>query len=380
MAKIFIDAGHGGHDGGATANGLKEKDLTLKIAKKIQAKLKGKATIKMSRTTDKYLSLTERTNLANQWGADYFLSVHINAGGGNGKGFESYVYNGGVSAKTKSIRNTIHDEVMNSIGGKDRGKKTANFAVVRQSKMPAVLTENLFIDHKGDAAKLKDDAFLDKLAQGHVNGLIKAFNLKGGTSKPSTSKPSKPKPKPNKPNNATSKWTKVTGDWTGQTLGEGEYGKPVKQLQTKLANNNPPFYPNKSAKNNGVDTYYGSDTKDAVERFQSYYGLTVDGLAGKEVYGKLVGKSTSKPKKSKKKYPLPSGTLRKGSKGNGVKQVQRALNAANFKVGKVDGDYGRKTKDGVRRFQMVHDAGSDGKHIDGVYGPRTKTRLDKVVN
>lgn len=181
------------------------------------------------------------------------------------------------------------------------------------------------------------------------------------------------------PKASNQKWTKVTGNWTGQTLKEGQFGVPVKQLQTMLANNNPPFYPDKGAKNNGVDSYYGKNTKDAVRRYQSYYGLAVDGLAGKEVYNSLNNKkasSTPTPKKAKKKYPLPSGVLRRGSKGNNVKQLQRALNAANFKVGKVDGDYGSKTEDAVRRFQMVHDAHS----VDGVYGPRTKTRLNKVVN
>ncbi|WP_052400665.1 N-acetylmuramoyl-L-alanine amidase [Oceanobacillus jeddahense] len=98
--------------------------------------------------------------------------------------------------------------------------------------------------------------------------------------------------KPAKKNNS-SNWTKVTGNWTGQTLGNGEYGEPVKQLQTKLANHNPPFYPNKGAENHGIDSYYGKDTENAVTRFQSYYGLTTDGLAGKQVYHQLINPSTS---------------------------------------------------------------------------------------
>ncbi|MFD1068227.1 N-acetylmuramoyl-L-alanine amidase [Oceanobacillus locisalsi] len=93
-------------------------------------------------------------------------------------------------------------------------------------------------------------------------------------------------------NNNSSNWTKVTGNWTGQTLGNGEYGKPVKQLQTKLANNHPPFYPNKGAENHDIDSYYGNDTENAVTRFQSYYGLATDGLAGKQVYNQLNRSST----------------------------------------------------------------------------------------
>ncbi len=83
MVKVYIDPGHGGTDPGAVANGLKEKDLTLKIAKYtrdyLQDNYKG-VSIKMSRTGDTYPSLTQRTNEANKWGADVFVSIHINAG------------------------------------------------------------------------------------------------------------------------------------------------------------------------------------------------------------------------------------------------------------------------------------------------------------
>src|SRR5690625_2149358 len=144
MTKIYIDAGHGGNDPGATGNGLQEKDLTLTIAKKVQAILKDYATVRMSRTTDKTLSLTQRTNDANNWGADYFLSIHINAGGVTG--YEDYIYNGSVSNKTVSIRNTMHAEIIKQIPDvRNRGKKTDNFAVLRQTRMPAMLNENMFI-------------------------------------------------------------------------------------------------------------------------------------------------------------------------------------------------------------------------------------------
>lgn len=179
MVKIFIDPGHGGNDPGAVGNGLKEKDLTLKITKKIQSLLGEyqNISVKLSRTTDVYLSLSERANLANDWGADFFLSIHINAGGGTG--FESYIYNGSVSSATIAYQNVMHQEIMKAISGvKDRGKKRANFAVVRETKMPAILTENLFIDNKTDAAKLKSEQFLLQVAHGHAQGIVKAFGLK----------------------------------------------------------------------------------------------------------------------------------------------------------------------------------------------------------
>ena len=197
--------------------------------------------------------------------------------------------------------------------------------------------------------------------------------LKGG-GKVSANKSPKPSSKPAK---KQTKWTTISGNWTGQTLKRGHHGKPVEQLQRKLANNNPPFYPNKGAKNNGIDSYFGGDTEDAVRRFQSYYGLTVDGLAGKKTYDKLGGKTAKKKasKSSNSSAKLPTGVLRRGDRGEKVERLQRALNKANFKVGKVDGIYGAKTEDAVRRFQSVYDA----HNVDGVYGPRTKTRLAKKI-
>lgn len=178
MVKIYLDPGHGGSDPGAVGNGLKEKDLTLKIARKIRDLLKNyeNVSVRMSRDSDKFISLTARANDANKWGADYFVSIHINAGGGTG--FESFIYNGTVSKATVANQNIVHPEIVKDTGFKDRGRKRANFAVLRQTKMPAILTENGFIDNAADAKKLKSDSFLDKIAQGHVDGLVKALGLK----------------------------------------------------------------------------------------------------------------------------------------------------------------------------------------------------------
>lgn len=178
MLKIFIDPGHGGSDPGANANGLKEKDLTLTIAKKIRDILASEyedVAVKMSRTGDETVSLNQRTAAANAWGANYFLSVHINAGGG--EGFETYIHTI-TSTRTQTIRKKLHPEIMEQIGGKDRGMKTADFSVLRKSNMSACLTENLFIDNDNDAKKLKDSGFLEKIARGHVNGLQAGLGLK----------------------------------------------------------------------------------------------------------------------------------------------------------------------------------------------------------
>lgn len=181
MIKIFLDAGHGGDDPGAVGNGLKEKDLTLSIVKKIQNLLKqyGNVQVLLSRNSDITLSLKQRTDMANKWGADYVMSIHINsASGTNGEGFESFIFNGGVSAATIANQNIIHAELLRSTRMKDRGKKRANHHMTRDSQAPAILTECGFINNPVDANKLKQDSFLDTIAQGHVNGLVKVFGLK----------------------------------------------------------------------------------------------------------------------------------------------------------------------------------------------------------
>src|SRR5699024_2485270 len=159
---------------------LQEKNITLQIALKLRDILQKEYeghTIKMSRTTDKTISLLERTNLANNWLADYLISIHINAGGGTG--FESYTYNGNYKGKeqTNRLRRTLHNQIVKQTDFYNRGKKEANFHMVRESAMPAVLTENGFIDTKEDAQLLKQDYFVEKIARVNGLGLAEEFNL-----------------------------------------------------------------------------------------------------------------------------------------------------------------------------------------------------------
>jgi N-acetylmuramoyl-L-alanine amidase len=184
MIKLYLDAGHGGTDSGAIGNDLYEKNLTLQIAQGIASELKfyDGIEVKMSRTTDKTTSLKQRTDEANTWGADYFLSVHINSSESTAaNGYEDYIYNGNVNAKTVAFQNVMNDEIFNAIkshGVNNRGKNKANFHVLRESHMPAILTENLFIRNAADADRLKDSRFKADLIKGHVTGLEKFLGLK----------------------------------------------------------------------------------------------------------------------------------------------------------------------------------------------------------
>ena len=190
--KIYLDPGHGGSDPGAAGNGLKEKDLTLKISKYTRDYLRDNyesVSVRMSRTTDKTMSLRERTNDANKWKADVLVSVHINAAGSSSAtGYEDFIYNGAVQKATPSFRDAIHEEMKKVFKGfRNRGKKRANFHMLRESRMPAVLPEFLFITNKNDAAFLKKDSNLKLIGKHLAIGIAKHLKLK----KKSTSSSSK---------------------------------------------------------------------------------------------------------------------------------------------------------------------------------------------
>jgi N-acetylmuramoyl-L-alanine amidase len=182
MPRVFIDAGHGGKDFGAIGNDLHEKDVVLDIARRI---VKGLLVYKdtqvlLSRDKDKFLTLDERTDIANSWQADILISIHNNsATEKSAKGFESFIYSGNVSSGTIAFQNVLHAEIMREIGAEaeDRGKKRANFHMLRESNMKAVLTENLFLSNASDAKLLNSSNFKQKIANGHILGVAKFLGL-----------------------------------------------------------------------------------------------------------------------------------------------------------------------------------------------------------
>lgn len=178
MFKVWIDAGHGGKDPGAVAYGLQEKDIALKVSLGIKERLETAyedVQVLLSRSTDVFLELRDRTSKANAAGADILVSIHCNAGGGKG-GFESFRY---TSASQNSIKlqEELHKAIMAKLGGTDRGQKAQNLHMVRESKMPAVLTENLFVDVAADADRLKQASVIDAIIDGHVQGIASYLGL-----------------------------------------------------------------------------------------------------------------------------------------------------------------------------------------------------------
>lgn len=162
--RVFIDPGHGGADPGATHGNLLEKNLVLGIALRLRDRLQAQGHLaELSRTTDFHLNLEPRARMANDWLADIFLSIHLNAdadpdqpGMPEAQGSEFWIYPGSV--KGRRLAQEI-DKVItrNFIEHPSRGIKEANFLVLRQTKMPAVLLELAFIDtSKGGVLKRPD--------------------------------------------------------------------------------------------------------------------------------------------------------------------------------------------------------------------------------
>ncbi|MDY3208429.1 SH3 domain-containing protein [Clostridium baratii] len=198
--KVFIDPGHGGYDDGSSGNGLLEDELNLQIGLKLQKKLEARGIeVKMSRTTDEYLSLGERAEMANEYGADIFVSNHINSfEQASANGIETYYHRD--KSSHKPLSDGIQSNAIKQTGAVDRGVKNANFAVLRESTMPSSLFEAGFISNKAEASKLGSDAYQDKLATALADGIEKYLKdnikLNGVEEKPDVKPEEKPEQKP----------------------------------------------------------------------------------------------------------------------------------------------------------------------------------------
>ena len=171
--KIAIDPGHGGSDAGAVGpSGIREKDITLKVGLKVRDLLESYGyTVVMTRTTDTFVSLQERCDIANNSNADLFVSIHNNSfGDPSANGTETFSYfsydEGGQVARS------IQSKLVSALGLRNRGTKTADFYVLRNTKMPAALTELAFISNPTEEALLNTEDFQNKAAKAIVDGII----------------------------------------------------------------------------------------------------------------------------------------------------------------------------------------------------------------
>ncbi|MCX7571099.1 N-acetylmuramoyl-L-alanine amidase [Tumebacillus sp. DT12] len=166
-----LDPGHGGSDPGAVGYSLQEKDITLDIALRTRAYIWANYPmwVYMTRETDVYKSLNERTSFANAQYADLFVSMHINSYSTSAaSGLETYGYPG--AADSISLATRIYDKLKPSFSV-HRGVKTAEFYVLKYTNMTSMLGETGFISNGTDAGNLAKDTFRQQLAVQYAQGM-----------------------------------------------------------------------------------------------------------------------------------------------------------------------------------------------------------------
>lgn len=168
MNRLCFDYGHGGEDPGAVYLGRKESDDVLSLGMEVARDIRRHGvTVDETRTADVDVPLRQRTDLENKQDYDYFISFHRNAFMKEAaSGAETYVFTE-ASGKSKALASKIQAALV-EVGFADRGVKTANFHVLRESRAPAVLVEVGFIDNS------QDNALFDKKHREIVKGIAKA--------------------------------------------------------------------------------------------------------------------------------------------------------------------------------------------------------------
>ena len=150
--KYLLDYGHGGNDSGAIGvDNLKEKDIVREIGKRVKYHLeRHQQTVIESRSNDETVSLTERSNKANTNNVDLCISIHCNAfSDSSAQGVEIFYYQG--STRGQQLANSILKEITKAkLYTKNRGLKTNNLHITRETKMPSVLIELGFITNVTD--------------------------------------------------------------------------------------------------------------------------------------------------------------------------------------------------------------------------------------
>lgn len=203
---IVLDPGHGGHDPGARGpTGLREKDVTLDIARKVAEILFENTSdrIILTRSEDVFVRLQDRANIANENNADMFVSIHVNASPSRtATGVETFYQSISLVESSRILEKTggssydpsmtiesllrskmqkgsvdlaisIQDELVRELGVENRGVKEAMFVVLKNSDVPAVLVEVGFISNPSEERKLRTQEYRDKIARAIASGIMK---------------------------------------------------------------------------------------------------------------------------------------------------------------------------------------------------------------
>ena len=197
VRNICLDPGHGGRDPGNLGGSAREKNYTLLLARELNEQLtKLGFNVTMTRSSDTFIELPDRPDIARKRNADLFVSLHFNAVGGSGnnvRGAEVYCLTPAGAASTNARGegagagwfrgNHFNDKNMflawlvqkaltRSLGAEDRGVHRARFAVLREAAMPAVLIEGGFLSNPGEAKKILDPAYRRQMARAIADSIL----------------------------------------------------------------------------------------------------------------------------------------------------------------------------------------------------------------
>lgn len=178
---VVLDPGHGGTDPGAVANGLQEKAINLDVAKRAQAILKNKGiSVYMTRTTDVFIPLASRVDLAVKSGGNAFVSIHTNAATPAASGSETF-YSAALDQRaqdSKQLATFIQNRLYKAMSNTNRGVKEAGYLVIGSNPLPAALVELGFITNSTDASKLASATYKQRSAEAIAGGIEDYYKWK----------------------------------------------------------------------------------------------------------------------------------------------------------------------------------------------------------
>ena len=300
MFKLALNAGHGKHTQGKRCmksldkTETREWALNSRICEKIESLLKEYSGYELIRLDDKTgesdIPLRQRTNTANRFKADFYLSIHHNAGirGGAGGGIETYVYTNS-SKESLEWQTDLYKTLLEKTGlkgNRSNGKRKANLHECRESKMPCVLIECGYMDSKTDVPIILSDDFAAKVAESCVEVIVKKAALK----KKANSVPYE---------NKIYFWQKAAikdGFKFSKYGADGKWGSECEKVAKKAVCKKRLTYKYKNltklvqeAVGVTADGKFGLKTKTAVMAFQIKNKLLADGIVGLESWKKILG-------------------------------------------------------------------------------------------
>jgi N-acetylmuramoyl-L-alanine amidase len=312
MFKLALNAGHGINTAGKRCmkkldpKQTREWTLNSRICEKIEIKLRAYAGYNLIRLDDvtgkKDIALKQRTDTANNFKADFYLSIHHNAGvkGGTGGGIVTYVY---TKADKDSVewQNALYKSLIEKTdlkGNRSNGTRKANLHECRESNMPCVLVEAGFMDSKVDVPIILTDKFADQVAEACVEVIVKKAKLKKKPTKTETK--TEPKKETTKKDNEVLNWQKsaiqdgfkfpeygADGHWGAESEAVAKKAICKKQLVGYKYKNLTKIV--QKAVGVSADGKFGNDTKKAVITYQKKHKLIADGCVGVATWKKILG-------------------------------------------------------------------------------------------